>query len=72
MKNEVERRIDRASEIYYEPKLLCFEVESSSSSDSLPYYFRMKAVDNMKYLGLFMNVNYIIVNYTLIISYFPD
>ncbi|XP_047469958.1 uncharacterized protein LOC125025781 [Penaeus chinensis] len=50
LKREIERRLERVADIYYEPKLLTLEVSNQTSSDLPPYYFRMKAVDNMKYL----------------------
>ncbi|KAK7073244.1 hypothetical protein SK128_025666 [Halocaridina rubra] len=50
LRREIERRLDRIADIYYEPKLLTFELDGQSNSDLPPYYFRMKAVDNMKYL----------------------
>ncbi|KAK8747305.1 hypothetical protein OTU49_016737 [Cherax quadricarinatus] len=53
LKREIERRLDRVADIYYEPKLLMLEIDNKTNSDLPPYYFRMKAVDNMKYLGKF-------------------
>lgn len=50
LRREIDRRIDRVSDIFYEPKLLTPEIDNRASSDLPPYYFRMKAVDNMKYL----------------------
>ncbi|XP_042230103.1 uncharacterized protein LOC121871742 isoform X2 [Homarus americanus] len=50
LRREIERRLDRVAEIYYEPKLLTLEIDNRANSDLPPYYFRMKAVDNMKYL----------------------
>lgn len=51
LKREIERRLSRVADITYEPRLIPFEAEAGSSNDLPPYYFRMKAVDNMKYLG---------------------
>lgn len=50
LRREIERRLDRVADIYYEPKLLTLEIDNQANSDLPPYYFRMKAVDNMKYL----------------------
>ncbi|XP_045609303.1 protein C1orf43 homolog [Procambarus clarkii] len=50
LRREIERRLDRVADIYYEPKLLTLEIDNKANSDLPPYYFRMKAVDNMKYL----------------------
>ncbi|XP_064118771.1 uncharacterized protein LOC135223832 [Macrobrachium nipponense] len=50
LRREIERRLDRVADIYHEPKLLTLEVDSHSNADLPPYYFRMKAIDNMKYL----------------------
>ncbi|KAL7645378.1 UNVERIFIED_CONTAM: hypothetical protein RMT77_003764 [Armadillidium vulgare] len=48
LKREIERRICRVPDIVYEPHLLQFADENDKNFPS--YYFRMKAVDNMKYL----------------------
>ncbi|XP_071540115.1 protein C1orf43 homolog [Panulirus ornatus] len=50
LRREIEQRLDRVAEIYYEPKLLTLEIDTQSNNELPPYYFRMKAVDNMKYL----------------------
>lgn len=51
LRREIERRLDRVADIYFEPKLLTLDVDNTGNSELPPYYFRMKAVDNMKYLG---------------------
>lgn len=53
LRREIEQRLDRVAEIYYEPKLLTLEIDNQANTELSPYYFRMKAVDNMKYLGKF-------------------
>lgn len=53
IKKEIERRLDCIQRIAYEPKLLPDEDPSyiSQSDSSLPpYYYRLKAVDDMKLL----------------------
>ncbi|XP_076046553.1 protein C1orf43 homolog isoform X2 [Oratosquilla oratoria] len=50
LRREIERRLERVSEIYSEPNLLTSEMDNKVGFELPPYYYRMKAVDNMKHL----------------------
>lgn len=57
IKKEIERRIDCIQKIYFEPKLLWDDKKDGKKyilqpdSNLPPYYYRMKAMDDVKELG---------------------
>jgi hypothetical protein len=57
LKREVERRIDVIPRIVYEPQLInddsCYILQPGSELP--PHYFRLKAVDDIKLLGTYLN-----------------
>lgn len=52
IRKEIERRLDCVGKLYYEPHLLAFEDKLilEPGSQLPPYYYRMKAVDDLKLL----------------------
>lgn len=65
IKKEIERRIDSIQKIYFEPRLLWDTKKDDGEkyilrpdSNLPPYYYRMKAVDDVKELGEMRFVNF--------------
>lgn len=60
MKCEIERRLDVVNKLYFEPQLLAndekFILQPGTTSVS-PYYYRMRAVDDLKLLEKEIPIN---------------